>query len=91
MRAPLQWGHRLSAMEGVLWDNFTPFRRGSASMGPSPFSDGRRVREVLKLGELGAASMGPSPFSDGRLKPLSRVLGWNKLQWGHRLSAMEGT
>ena len=61
-------------------------------MGPSPFSDGRHPRQAnLHRPRPHLASMGPSPFSDGRRKE-----GWgphqiSELQWGHRLSAMEGT
>ena len=63
-KGTLQWGHRLSAMEGGA-GAYTHFPLASASMGPSPFSDGRRP---LARGPPGwrSASMGPSPFSDGR-------------------------
>ena len=61
----LQWGHRLSAMEGTTAVGFGEFRP-LASMGPSPFSDGR----------LGVSS--------------TERIGYGWLQWGHRLSAMEG-
>ena len=70
--ARLQWGHRLSAMEGGR--RHLPPRRGVvASMGPSPFSDGRDA-DLGKGGGGGEASMGPSPFSDGRLLDLPSYL-----------------
>ena len=112
-----------------------------ASMGPSPFSDGRLSLGMQLTPATCFASMGPSPFSDGRpcitvdieaRRPsfngaiafqrwkaghgleslLNSMVGFNgaiafqrwkgvgyclnldvptqPLQWGHRLSAMEG-
>ena len=136
-RQLLQWGHRLSAMEGSNRHRM-PICQTHASMGPSPFSDGRHV-DPLQPGRELAASMGPSPFSDGRITafiqsinfpqasmgpspfsdgrratgrswPASRQASMGPspfsdgrtdanltgvklegaLQWGHRLSAMEG-
>ena len=45
-----------------------------ASMGPSPFSDGRMNREIEEAIRA-AASMGPSPFSDGRFPRFELVGG----------------
>ena len=42
----LQWGHRLSAMEGGF-PSLQGLLPGLASMGPSPFSDGRGMRGLL--------------------------------------------
>ena len=61
-----------------------------ASMGPPPFGDGKPASRAGWAASRRAASMGPPPFGDGKLvdwlefwKPMA------KLQWGHRLSAME--
>ena len=110
----LQWGHRLSAMEGGESSDFCPqwcvgfngaiaFQRWkgcisppsapsiSASMGPSPFSDGRVVghlNDVVESGELQwghRLSAMEGRLNDGVVSGLFWVL-----QWGHRLSAMEG-
>ena len=110
----LQWGHRLSAMEGSRFESQELQTSLAASMGPSPFSDGRpssgRSRPPSTRSFNGAiafqrwkvlaqlkrqirnhpASMGPSPFSDGRFRYVSEVGRSPVLQWGHRLSAMEG-
>ena len=85
----LQWGHRLSAMEGkylldvgVVYGALQWGHRLSAMEGAT---------EADQLEPLYAASMGPSPFSDGR--PSTRQPNKefaSELQWGHRLSAMEG-
>ena len=81
---PLGWGYRL-AMETSDCSEF----RSPASMGPPPFGDGNAFHS-------GPASMGPPPFGDGNAP---ETPGWwsvsvvldaeSKLQWGHRLSAME--
>ena len=60
---PLQWGHRLSAMEmgdDLHQDPDEPV----ASMGPPPFGDGD-APSPLHFSVVTAASMGPPPFGDG--------------------------
>ena len=134
----LQWGHRLSAMEGP---QLRIQRRdvGMASMGPSPFSDGRffgpmatpclyhsfngaiafqRWKGVLTSLNVPACilcfngaiafqrwKVGGARFRVRRFRrfngaiafqrwkggtPTMRRCGSTSLQWGHRLSAMEG-
>ena len=112
--ADLQWGHRLSAMEGAGRRSVFGSHAGP-SMGPSPFSDGRLptgpIDSIPYIAFNGAIafqrwkvavsrgcpswgvtpSMGPSPFSDGRKwHRFSFNSSHDILQWGHRLSAMEG-
>ncbi len=115
--APRWWRYSFNgAIAFQRWKVVCPrdFEAGAgASMGPSPFSDGRcRVWISLKTVEVGfngaiafqrwkgsaedvgegrdAASMGPSPFSDGRSIAIVSQRSLLRLQWGHRLSAMEG-
>ena len=84
----LQWGHRLSAMEGSTLPNHWLGKQ--PSMGPSPFSDGRpsslsgarNPSDSLQWGHRLSAMEGSRKtmtFSTSQY-----------LQWGHRLSAMEG-
>ena len=74
------------------WKHQSPCRPSTghrASMGPPPFGDGNH-RIVGQRQHAGPASMGPPPFGDGNHATWSRVgLNVGKLQWGHRLSAME--
>ena len=84
----LQWGHRLSAVETLREGNLMPDIFG-ASMGPPPFGSGNGHRAVLH-DRRDQASMGPPPFGSGncaarRTMNPSRT----RLQWGHRLSAVE--
>jgi len=63
-----------------------------ASMGPPLFSGGgRERRRVVRLG--GGASMGPPLFSGGGRAEVSACAGrcFERLQWGRRSSAAEGT
>ena len=62
---PLQWGHRLSAMDRRN-DHRCRVRPNTASMGPPPFGDGNDGRQDQGKG-LHPPSMGPPPFSDGNL------------------------
>ena len=85
----LQWGHRLSAMEGLLTlrelspTEWLQWGHRLSAMEGAP--------EAERFGGGWTASMGPSPFSDGRYETLGGdVTSTWKLQWGHRLSAMEG-
>ena len=85
----LQWGHRLSAMEGEP-PGSPCTGNGSASMGPSPFSDGRQMatesvtlQDVLQWGHRLSAM-------EGRRWCGETPPAFYSLQWGHRLSAMEG-
>ena len=84
----LQWGHRLSAMESGDYRQ-PESRDGRASMGPPPFGDGKD-RDMVMIALSENASMGPPPFGDGKLVRAVVVIGpVVRLQWGHRLSAME--
>ena len=65
---PLQWGHRLSAME-TSQEWVSAFTAYMASMGPPPFGDGNPLRRGGKR-HGDHASMGPPPFGDGN--PLRR-------------------
>ena len=61
----------------------------SASMGPPPFGDGDNLWPGTAW-QTEQASMGPPPFGDGDCPdPMAIVLRIKRLQWGHRLSAME--
>ena len=84
---PLQWGHRLSAME-TLRSYRTPDTPDPASMGPPPFGDGNHAEGPVDAPGV-VASMGPPPFGDGNVVKLSAAVTTTLLQWGHRLSAME--
>ena len=113
-RSALQWGHRLSAMEGSLrrcglmaalgFNGAIAFQRWKACVGYCLNLDvpmlqwGHRLSAMEGLAEVDqsiampAASMGPSPFSDGRMATQDRSIDTTPvLQWGHRLSAMEGS
>ena len=85
---PLQWGHRLSAMETLL-------RPGWESNVPSRFQWGHRLSAMETRWSsqawpgLSTASMGPPPFGDGMTIVQAEVGRGYELQWGHRLSAME--
>ena len=60
------------------------------SMGPPPFGDGNMVTIDGQRYTPFSASMGPPPFGDGNMTdPKTGVTVEVKLQWGHRLSAME--
>ncbi len=63
-----------------------------ASMGPPPFGDGNEAGP-RRPSWPDLASMGPPPFGDGNLATTLARLAMSasvpKLQWGHRLSAME--
>ena len=85
----LQWGHRLSAME--MWT-----RWNSATWGNSRFNGATAFRRWRCAEQAGhrpqhlAASMGPPPFGDGDvLNKRATDRSISRLQWGHRLSAME--
>ena len=88
----LQWGHRLSAMESAV-RTVQPATLPliHASMGPPPFGDGK-IAVVVFHAVSAIASMGPPPFGDGKimLAKCAESLGI-RLQWGHRLSAMESS
>ena len=87
-RTTLQWGHRLSAME-TCPSTWRPPCGACASMGPPPFGDGNQATDKGNKKE-NVASMGPPPFGDGNVKPGKRPSALEgRLQWGHRLSAME--
>ena len=63
--------------------------RSGASMGPPPFGDGNCGIQRAGV-EVLVASMGPPPFGDGNFRAsLRSTMQSAKLQWGHRLSAME--
>ena len=60
-----------------------------ASMWPSPFGGGNRI-PPFSIAIIIPGSMGPPPFGDGKLSYIQDVgLRYARLQWGHRLSAME--
>ena len=86
----LQWGHRLSAMEGCHphggpRGHYNSFN-GAIAFQRWKGGDDPHDRHVAR-----SASMGPSPFSDGRrLRDVHEKVAADVLQWGHRLSAMEG-
>ena len=85
----LQWGHRLSAMEIRTPLVYVAIGVFHASMRPSPFGDGDNEEPALHV-LFDAASMGPSPFGDGdHYKGRDYFVMLGRLQWGHRLSAME--
>ena len=87
---PLQWGHRLSAMETSSPALPVCCLFAAPSMGPPPFGDGNMVTIDGQRYTPFSASMGPPPFGDGNMTdPKTGVTVEVKLQWGHRLSAME--
>ena len=86
---PLQWGHRLSAMERTDIAQAVNGSTGQASMGPPPFGDGKPWLHPYPVQPV-PASMGPPPFGDGKHHSSSSAsASASMLQWGHRLSAME--
>ena len=89
---PLQWGHRLSAMETPdqqpwrlgqhrSFNGATAFQRWKLGMDFRTFP--------VQLPSMGPLPMGPLPFSDGNLAWTSGPFQSSFLQWGHCLSAME--
>ena len=86
---PLQWGHRLSAMETTVVGSGTIIIRATLQWGHrlSAMETGVDVR----LRRPGCeASMGPPPFGDGNAyDPGCLPFLSDSLQWGHRLSAMD--
>ena len=85
----LQWGHRLSAMETRGYRR-TPVARPGSFNGATAFRRWKRARLLGAHQRPHAASMGPPPFGDGNvLGGLGRRASCCRLQWGHRLSAME--
>ena len=84
----LQWGHRLSAMETGLCQLF----RGVAvrpSMGPPPFSDGNRAMPAFQ-GSCSTTFNGATAFQRWKhAESPWELVALTRLQWGHRLSAME--
>ena len=85
--APLQWGHRLSAMETVGFRR-RPQRGRNASMGPPPFGDGNS-NTMCRHPHSPCSFNGPPPFGDGNVASRETLIVTTLLQWGHRLSAME--
>ena len=85
----LQWGHRLSAMESASPVGNSA-RNGPASMGPPPFGDGKGSRIVANAWP-GACFNGATAFRRWKVAPADSLASRNpsRLQWGHRLSAME--
>ena len=86
---PLQWGHRLSAMETRC-----PVRPSKSLSdcfnGATAFRRWKQAATDLKVANSSTASMGPPPFGDGnRTSATSPSSIFPRLQWGHRLSAME--
>ena len=66
---PLQWGRDLSVAESVARSRAISRRAtcsSSASMGPRPFSRGKRRKHKLLARDSARASMGPRPFSRGK-------------------------
>ena len=60
--------------------------------GAIAFQRWKDVAPLLDVYGGGYASMGPSPFSDGRIGGVAPIASrTSRLQWGHRLSAMEGS
>ena len=60
-----------------------------ASMGPPPFGSGNYPHRPDPRGHS-SASMGPPPFGSGNEPKMGeRLVSLAKLQWGHRLSAVE--
>ncbi len=86
---PLQWSHRLSAMETR--------RIPAARSGPGRCFNGATAFRRWKHGHRRAdrpprdfASMEPPPFGDGNCGPKPVLCDFRPaLQWSHRLSAME--
>ena len=88
MTSPLQWGHRLSAMETSITlledpDDEPP------SMGPPPFGDGN-LGTTFRSGTPSVFLQWGHRLSamETRRRPRSTP-SLTSLQWGHRLSAME--
>ena len=88
-KSALQWGHRLSAMEGTF-SPATPLRPVSSFNGAIAFQRWKEDSHRVHPSAEDEASMGPSPFSDGRQHVRPTPTWLVLLQWGHRLSAMEG-
>ncbi len=86
----LQWGRRCSATEGCS-SVASVSDSSKASMGPSLFSDGRVESRREESDARSQASMGPSLFSDGRKDHTTVMSACQKLQWGRRCSATEGS
>ena len=83
----LQWGHRLSAMETVI-QSLVPVRAGWKPFNGATAFRRWKPRTPMALGVL-PPSMGPPPFGEKPRTPMALSLGYSRLQWGHRLSAME--
>ncbi len=84
----LQWGHRLSAMESGSESRFSS-GSGDASMGPPPFGDGKIEPWRTPPSRL-AGFNGATAFRRWKANLiLEQSPRTYKLQWGHRLSAME--
>ncbi len=85
----LQWGHRLSAMESSVSPE-VPMDSGPGFNGATAFRRWK-VRYPRRYQWTAAqASMGPPPFGDGKFGIPGGTNGQRpRLQWGHRLSAME--
>ncbi len=109
---PLQWGHRLSAMESSpsrispVWSTLLQWGHRLSAMESSGSASGVGMRQPCFNGAtafrrwkdgqghsialLKFASMGPPPFGDGKTNPSAPLTRrFSRLQWGHRLSAME--
>ena len=88
----LQWGHRLSAMETRHNPGGYRLRRLPFN-GATAFQRWEPHRVLGKIEHRRAPSMGPPSFSDGNIFSQGPgAVGFpvgGRLQWGHRLSAME--
>ena len=60
----LQWGHRLSAVETRIAEEYHCAQR-TASMGPPPFGGGNTTMLIYTKPKFAIASMGPPPFGGG--------------------------
>ena len=70
----LQWGHRLSAMESLLWGGMEAVNEG-ASMGPPPFGDGKTL-EATATGGSDTSFNGATAFRRWKAS-LRWQSGWN--------------
>ena len=89
IRATLQWGHRLSAVE-TRDTRPSPSHAGRASMGPPPFGSGNKVPTNGTVTSGIRLQWGHRLSAVETLECLAGELeGLMMLQWGHRLSAVE--
>ena len=84
----LQWGHRLSAVETARWHHALGDLR-LASMGPPPFGSGNSTIPPQVLDGI-IGFNGATAFRQWKLPSITpRPSSVSRLQWGHRLSAVE--